>query len=349
MPSPEIRYVSTRDGARIAFHAIGAGPAIVMLFPYHVNHLSLNWAVPLHRGAMTFLGRYFTVVNLDLRGAGLSDGGATEPSLDAFAEDIRAVLAALDVQHVAFCAIGAGSLVASQFALQAANQVAGLVFVQAGDSPANMALLKLRRRHPGVEAQVRGALLSGVDRSNASALAAVAREALGPRALARWESMLRRIDLTALASDLHLPVLCVHATDDELVTRAAMRRLLKRIPHATLTAVAGKSGMDVWRDRTAMRTMASFLTTAFERRDVAPRRVPRSRRSQASSNPAGLSAREVDVLRALALGKKNQEIAVELFLSPHTVSYHLRNIYAKAGVANRAEAAAFAHRHGLVG
>jgi len=43
-----------------------------MLFPYHVNHLTLNWRVPLHRGAMQFLARHFAVINLDFPGAGLS-------------------------------------------------------------------------------------------------------------------------------------------------------------------------------------------------------------------------------------------------------------------------------------
>ena len=38
-----------------------------MLFPYHVNHLTLNWRVPLHRGAMQFLARHFAVINLDFR------------------------------------------------------------------------------------------------------------------------------------------------------------------------------------------------------------------------------------------------------------------------------------------
>lgn len=62
---------------------------------------------------------------------------------------------------------------------------------------------------------------------------------------------------------------------------------------------------------------------------------------------AGLSAREVQVLRLVAAGKTNQEIAATLFRSPNTVANHVRSILGKTQAANRAEASAFAVRHGL--
>ena len=63
---------------------------------------------------------------------------------------------------------------------------------------------------------------------------------------------------------------------------------------------------------------------------------------------AGLSTREVQVLRLMAAGKTNQEIANTLFRSPNTVANHVRNILGKTQAANRAEASAFAVRHGLL-
>jgi DNA-binding CsgD family transcriptional regulator/tetratricopeptide (TPR) repeat protein len=63
---------------------------------------------------------------------------------------------------------------------------------------------------------------------------------------------------------------------------------------------------------------------------------------------AGLSSREVQVLRLVASGKTNQEIAAVLCRSPATVAIHVRNILGKTQSANRAEAAAFAARHGLL-
>jgi len=62
----------------------------------------------------------------------------------------------------------------------------------------------------------------------------------------------------------------------------------------------------------------------------------------------GLSAREVEVLRFIAMGKSNREIAARLVISVNTVFQHVRSILNKTGCANRTEAAAYALRHGLV-
>lgn len=64
--------------------------------------------------------------------------------------------------------------------------------------------------------------------------------------------------------------------------------------------------------------------------------------------PAGLTAREIEVLRHLAHGKTNREIAEVLVISEHTVVNHLSHIFAKTGADNRTAAAAFAHRQGIV-
>jgi DNA-binding NarL/FixJ family response regulator len=61
----------------------------------------------------------------------------------------------------------------------------------------------------------------------------------------------------------------------------------------------------------------------------------------------GLSARELEVLEAVARGLTNRAVAAELFLSDQTVKRHLRRIFRKLGVANRTEAARTAYRLGL--
>jgi len=68
----------------------------------------------------------------------------------------------------------------------------------------------------------------------------------------------------------------------------------------------------------------------------------------AHPRPAGLSAREAEVLRLVAAGRSNREIAERLVLSEHTVANHLASILNKTGSENRAAAAAFATRQGLV-
>src|SRR5262249_21874311 len=63
----------------------------------------------------------------------------------------------------------------------------------------------------------------------------------------------------------------------------------------------------------------------------------------------GLTAREIEVLRLVAAGRSNRDIAAELFISTKTASVHVSNILAKLNVTSRTEAAAMAYRAGLPG
>jgi DNA-binding NarL/FixJ family response regulator len=65
------------------------------------------------------------------------------------------------------------------------------------------------------------------------------------------------------------------------------------------------------------------------------------------SHPAHLTSREVEVLRLIASGLTNAEIADRFVISVHTVERHLANVYRKIGARNRAEAAAYTLRAGL--
>ncbi len=73
------------------------------------------------------------------------------------------------------------------------------------------------------------------------------------------------------------------------------------------------------------------------------RRVPRRR-----NGVAGLTSREIEVLRLLARGRSTKEIAVQLLVSQRSVEHHIERIYAKAGVRTRAAAAAFALQQQLM-
>ena len=64
--------------------------------------------------------------------------------------------------------------------------------------------------------------------------------------------------------------------------------------------------------------------------------------------PADLTTREVEVLRLLARGLSNKQIAEQLVISPKTAGSHLEHIYRKIGASNRAQASVFALRHGLM-
>ena len=95
------------------------------------------------------------------------------------------------------------------------------------------------------------------------------------------------------------------------------------------------------------------IATELGMRPLVERVTKRLERIQAQlevapAYPDGLTQREVEVLRLIAAGKSNPEIGQELFISLNTVARHVSNIFAKTTSSNRAEAAAYAVRQGLV-
>jgi DNA-binding NarL/FixJ family response regulator len=77
------------------------------------------------------------------------------------------------------------------------------------------------------------------------------------------------------------------------------------------------------------------------------RSFPRGPRPSTRANPAGLTARQLDVLRLVAQGLRNAEIAQALVLSERTVDHHVAAILQKLGARSRTEATAHAMRLGL--
>jgi ATP/maltotriose-dependent transcriptional regulator MalT len=88
----------------------------------------------------------------------------------------------------------------------------------------------------------------------------------------------------------------------------------------------------------------------FARLGAAPElaRVDPPRPPTSTAGPRGLTARELQVLRLLAAGMTNRDIATDLVLAAKTVDRHVSNIFAKLGVSSRAAATAFAYQHQLV-
>ena len=91
---------------------------------------------------------------------------------------------------------------------------------------------------------------------------------------------------------------------------------------------------------------ATLRLRALGVRDPSPLR--RASAVAPHAGPQGLSAREAEVLRLLAAGRTDREIADTLFISPRTASKHVGAILAKLAVASRAEAAVLALQRGLV-
>ena len=98
-------------------------------------------------------------------------------------------------------------------------------------------------------------------------------------------------------------------------------------------------------DEEAARLEHDAARGIFERLGAAP---DLARFEASAKGEHGLSRRELEVLRLVAAGKTNREIAASLVISEHTVARHLQNIFAKLGLSSRAAATAFAFEHDLV-
>ncbi|MBK5307601.1 MAG: hypothetical protein JJD92_13000 [Frankiaceae bacterium] len=117
---------------------------------------------------------------------------------------------------------------------------------------------------------------------------------------------------------------------------AAMRESRPHRPELSPDRAAAELRADVAAGRRDTDAVEAVL-------EAAGHRVPRRR-----ERPAGLTAREVEVLRLLARGMTNKAIAQHLVIAPKTASNHIEHIYAKIDAPNRATAGLFAVHHGLL-
>ncbi|MEU2629902.1 response regulator transcription factor [Kitasatospora sp. NPDC007106] len=151
-------------------------------------------------------------------------------------------------------------------------------------------------------------------------------------------------------------VLTTYADDDSLfpALRAGARGYLTKdagaeeIARAIADVRSGAAGLSPQVQR---RLLESLSGQPRDPRPTEPQRPPEPQRSSAPPAPPalpdGLTAREAEVLALIAEGFSNAEIAAELFVSPSTVKTHINNLFAKTAVRDRAQAVAYAYRHGI--
>ena len=140
-------------------------------------------------------------------------------------------------------------------------------------------------------------------------------------------------DLRFLLPKVPVPALVLHRRGDRTVPIGRGRELASLLPHARFVPLNGDSHLP-WRDdqRELFRALAGFLHSDQEEADAG----------------SPLSSRETEILRLVATGMSNREIATTLVLSEHTVHRHIANILRKLAQSTRAAAATHALRAGLI-
>ena len=356
---PRIRYAPTADGVSIAFWTLGEGAPLVYMAGGPWGHVEL-WDIPQCRRWYERLAQERMLVRYDVRGTGWSERDIGDHSLDALVADVEAVVDRLGLDRFAmFGAFDAGP-VAIAYAARHPEWVSHLIlwcsWARTSDirSPRIRAWLGLIDQDWELMTDTCAHLALGwlageVGRHAAQRL----RERVSPEAARAALEAMGTFDVTQLLPRLKVPTLVLHRNDIPWLPVSIARSLASRIPDVRLSILEGESTAPYLGDtEAAASAIDEFLGELEEGRteqreaDALPSK--RDGSGPTRGYPHGLTAREVEVLRHLAGGRTNDEIAEELFVSVRTVERHVANIYAKIGARGRANATAYALTHDLV-
>ena len=350
---PRIRYAITADGVSIAFWTLGEGTPLVYMTGGPWGHVEL-WDIPECRRWYVRLAQERMLIRYDVRGTGYSERDVSDHSLDALVADVEAVVDRLELDKIdLFGAFDAGP-VAIAFAARHPERVSHLVlwcsWARSSNirSPRIRAWLGLIDQDWELMTDTCAHLALGwpageVGRHAAQRL----RESVTPETARAALEAMGTFDVTEHLPRLEVPTLVLHRSDISWLPVDIARELASHIPDARLSFLEGESTAPYLGDtEAAASAIDEFLDEAEERVEPWEASVAVGTEQEEShagyANAGDLTAREVEVLRLLAGGKTNGEIAEELYVSVRTVERHVANIYAKIGARGRANATAYA-------
>jgi pimeloyl-ACP methyl ester carboxylesterase/DNA-binding CsgD family transcriptional regulator len=340
----EIRFCAV-GSARAAIATCGSGPPLV--FPsWWASNVEQDWRWDDFRGFVTHLARDRTVVRYDRLGTGLSDRDRPA-GMSAVELELRTLVAVLDelgVPRADLFGMSCGGCIALAFAAARPDRAHRLVLYGSyadgsaiAPPQARASMVALVRAHWGMGSRMLAEMFAPdatpqlrrriVDFQRASASAEMA---------ARLLELVYAFDVREAAGRVRAPALVLHRRGDRAVPFALGRDLAARIDGARFLPLDG-SAHAPWMERSSTVLEA---TLAFLGDDAAA--------SADRTLLDDLSAREREVLRLVAGGLSDRQIAELLVLSPHTVHRHVANIRAKLRQPTRAGAAAEAVRLGVV-
>ena len=332
MDAPPVQYVTTSDGLAIAYGVSGTGTPLIFLSGAF-QHVRLAWEYPGLQAWLEGLAQRFQLIQLDPRGTGMSSRDVGEDlAREHYQRDIEAVVGWLKLERFLFFAVSRGVDFAVDYALRHPDQVIALVLGTSGSGRAPALFDAL----PGQDWDVFLHSIVPRDRSpeEHDRIVELSKQASDQRNfMLRWRVMEVPGELETRLSSLRTPTLVLHARDYALTpVEEGMKKA--QLSGGRLVLI---DGSDAWGGADqGIRAIETFLA------GLPPQDLQDAHRTD------GLSSRELEVLRLIAAGKSNQQIADELVISINTVGRHVSNIFDKIDAANRAEAAVYAERHGLL-
>ena len=329
------------DGRRIAYASIGEGPLLVFGAKW-VSHLEEEWDDPRARSFYEELASSHRVVRYDRLGAGLSDRTLPgPPSIDLDTRVMRSVIDAYGGEPATVFACSCSAVVTASLAARAPELIRKIVFfgsfVSREDLPeaTRRSIVDFVRVNWSLAAQMLAGLIAPhASGDEIAALSRYQRHSAEADVAAAFLDLELHADARPFLPSITMPALVLHRRGDRTVPISRGRELAALLPNARFVALSGDSHLPHIDDqREVQRALAGFLD------DAAP---------VATNGDSPLSNREAEILRLVAAGLSNREIAGSLVLSEHTVHRHVANILHKLTQSSRAAAAAHATRVGYI-
>ena len=360
-----IQYARTSDGVGIALWTLGTREPLVYMAgsPWcHVELLQVPECVRWYES----LAEDRMLVRYDVRGTGFSDREVDDHSLAAQIRDLEAVVEYLGLKRFALFAAANAGPVAIAYAASNPDRVSSLVLWCSWSkgaeifSPRIDAWRGLLDHDWQLMTDTCAHLALGWSEGEVGRMAAEnLRESTTPDIMRAALDAVKDIDVSSMLPNVEAPTLVFSRPDISWLPGEAARNLASRIPNARLFILEGESTAPYLGDTEAViNSLRQFLSSEDSATVTGPdgdapggdviNANAGGPRGHAKAPPAGLTPRETQVLRLVASGKTNNEVAEELVLSIRTVERHIGNIYSKIGARGRADATVFALKQGVL-
>ena len=355
---PRISYARSADGVSLAFTVAGDGPALVFVPWVPFSNLRMEWQNTFLNGIFEQLARRLTLIHYDGRGTGHSQRDVTDLSLDAMVADLEAVVDRAGAAQVSLLGQYNSCPHAIAYAARHPERVKRMALFggsgrgwNAMSARQTQALLSLIEQDWDVFADTAAHQWLGWAAGEAGpAMADAIRGAVTPRIARATLQAASATNVMDLLPDVAAPTLVFHRRDMSQIPVDVSRILAEGMPRGRLVLLDGAQPTLFMGDPGRVTSMlVDFFCDGIEPPgELAPRPgIPSAPAGRTVPPPHGLSGRELEVLRWLAAGETNRQIARRLGLSPHTIERHVANLYRKIGARGRADATAYALRNGL--